>query len=83
MLNKLPLSAMMLAFSASLLGCNQDSSNVTAKPTVSNEDAKQFVEKAQQELEKVRFPSAQADWVYQTHINQDTAALSAYLSEII
>tara|TARA_R110000751_G_scaffold91266_3_gene178892 strand:- start:77400 stop:79193 length:1794 start_codon:yes stop_codon:yes gene_type:complete len=71
----------MLALSATLLSCNYNSNNVTVKPTTKTQDAKQFVENAQLALQKVRLPSAQAAWVYQTHINQDTAALSAYLSE--
>jgi len=67
----------MLAISVALVA----SSSVTAKPAANSQDAKLFVENAQQELQKLRLPSAQAAWVYQTHINQDTAALSAYLSE--
>lgn len=81
MLNKYPLSAMMVAISVALLACNQESSSVADKPAVSSEDAMQFVDNAQQELAKLSLPSAQAAWVYQTNINQDTAALSAYLSE--
>lgn len=79
MLNKYPLSAMMLSISVALLACNQDSD--VDKSTVTSEDAIEFVATAQQELAKVGFPSAQAEWLYQTNINQDTAALSAYLSE--
>ena len=45
------------------------------------EDARSFVDEAQQERAKLQIPQAQADWAYQTYINQDTAAVSAYLSE--
>jgi peptidyl-dipeptidase A len=83
MLNKYPLSVVMLAVSVALLSCNQDSNSgkTESKPMLSSDDAKQFVDNAQLELEKISFPSATASWVYQTNINQDTAALSAYLSE--
>jgi peptidyl-dipeptidase A len=81
---KYPLSALMLALSVGLTACSQESKNthetsVTAKITA--KDAEQFVANAQQQLEQLRLPSSQASWVYQTHINQDTAALSAYMSE--
>lgn len=74
---------MMLALSVALSACNQTEKpqETEAKPTLNSEQAKQFVDNAQQELEKLRLPSAQAAWVYQTHITQDTAALSAYMSE--
>jgi peptidyl-dipeptidase A len=73
----------MLGISIALLACNQEPSSVTntAKAAPNAEDAKQFVVKAQQDLQKLKLPEAQAAWVYQTHINQDTAALSAYISE--
>jgi peptidyl-dipeptidase A len=76
-----PLGALVLAVSVSLSACNQDSSSVASTPMTNKEDAKQFVEKAQRELLKLKLPQAQADWVYQTNINQDTAALSAFISE--
>ena len=81
MLKKLPLNSIMIAMSIALSACNQtpDSDSKEAKATP--ESAKQFVEKAQTELSKLGLPSAQAAWVYQTHINQDTAALAAYMSE--
>jgi len=83
MLNKYPLSAVMVAISVALLSCNQNASSdkTESKAMLSSDDAKQFVDNAQLELEKLSFPSATASWVYQTNINQDTAALSAYLSE--
>ncbi|WJG07872.1 M2 family metallopeptidase [Aliiglaciecola sp. LCG003] len=46
-------------------------------------DAKDFVDKAQQDIATLQLPAAQAEWAYQTYINQDTAALSAYMSEKI
>ncbi|WP_299074421.1 M2 family metallopeptidase [uncultured Paraglaciecola sp.] len=79
-----PLSAIMLALSVGLTACNQNTPSVeptASTPVVTADDAKQFVDTAQQKLGKLSLPSAQAAWVYQTHINQDTAALSAYFSE--
>ena len=81
MSKNVPLSAMVLAVSVAISACNQDSSSVVTIPADKKEDAKLFVEKAQKELIKIKLPEAQADWVYQTNINQDTAALSSYISE--
>lgn len=44
-------------------------------------DAKQFVDKAQEEIAKLQTPAAQAAWVYSTYINKDSAAVAAYLEE--
>lgn len=74
-------SALMLALSASLVACNNETNSDPIEPKLTSEDAKVFVLGAQQALEKLQLPAAQASWVYQTHINQDTAALSAYMSE--
>jgi peptidyl-dipeptidase A len=81
MLHKYHFSLIMLALSASLVACSSESTSVPIDPKLSSEDAKTFVIEAQQALEKLQLPSAQAAWVYQTHINEDTAALSAYMSE--
>lgn len=74
------MNAMVVAITVALTACNQDSNSVASTPMLNKEDAKQFVEKAQQDLLKLKLPEAQAAWVYQTNINQDTAALSAYIS---
>jgi peptidyl-dipeptidase A len=74
-------SALMLALSASLVACNNETNSDPIAAKLTSEDAKVFVSGAQQALEKLQLPAAQASWVYQTHINQDTAALSAYMSE--
>jgi peptidyl-dipeptidase A len=80
---KLAKSALFLAISLGLSACNESSkTNTTAtKSMPSAKDAEQFVTQAQADLEKLQLPAAQAAWAYQTYINQDTAAVSAYLSE--
>ncbi|GAC32035.1 M2 family metallopeptidase [Paraglaciecola polaris] len=71
----------------SLMGCT-DNSTATSnhakqieKKPFNAADAKTFIETTQIELTKLSQPAAQAAWAYQTYINQDTAAVSAYLSE--
>jgi peptidyl-dipeptidase A len=71
----------MVALSASLVACGNKSSSEPVTPELTSEDAVIFVLEAQQELQKLQLPSAQAAWVYQTYINTDTSALSAYMSE--
>jgi peptidyl-dipeptidase A len=81
MLNKFKLSVLMLALSASSVACNNESNSELIEPELTSEDAAIFVLEAQQELQNLQLRSAQASWVYQTYINTDTAALSAYMSE--
>ena len=81
MLNKFNSSVLMVALSASLVACGNESSSEPVTPELTSEDAVIFVLEAQQELQKLQLPSAQAAWVYQTYINTDTSALSAYMSE--
>ncbi|WP_425542110.1 M2 family metallopeptidase [Bowmanella denitrificans] len=86
--NKLTLSAIMVGLSMSLAACQQDQAASNQSPakveqaaTHSAQDARDFIESAQAEMEKLQFPASQAAWAYATYINQDTAAVSAYLSE--
>lgn len=81
MLNKFHLSVLMVALSSSFVACNNESNSELIEPELTNDDAAIFVLEAQQELQKLQLRSAQASWVYQTYINTDTAALSAYMSE--
>lgn len=83
MLNNYPLSAVVLSVSIALTSCNPqaESDDIETAPTLTKQDAQTFVKSAQQALMKTQLPSAQAAWVYQTHITGDTAKLSAYLSE--
>ncbi|MCC2604184.1 M2 family metallopeptidase [Planctobacterium marinum] len=84
-MNKRSLLAIMVATAFGVSGCNNASETATVEkapekqPTA--EDAKTFIANAQKELEKLQLPAAQAAWAYQTYIIQDTAAVSAYLSE--
>ncbi|NCP64214.1 MAG: M2 family metallopeptidase [Paraglaciecola sp.] len=77
-------NALVLAIALGLAACNETSTTAVSGPvnqTLVAADAQQFVSEAQAELAKLQYPAAQAAWVYQTNINQDTAALTAYLSE--
>lgn len=56
-------------------GLSDDTQALTA------EDARQFVEDAQKQLEVIGIEGAQIFWVYQTYINNDTQALAARISE--
>ncbi|XOV78245.1 MAG: M2 family metallopeptidase [Aestuariibacter sp.] len=82
------LAGLVAASSLTLIACGPSEDNTTAEqkaapvmkqPTA--EEARQFIADAQAELEKLQLPAAQAAWAYATYINQDTAAVSAYLSE--
>lgn len=84
-----PFSAIMLSLTLAFSGCGDDSVPSQTSKTkelsahLTAQDAKEFVEQAQQEVEQLMGPAAQAAWAYQTYINQDTAALSAYMNEKI
>lgn len=73
-----------IVISAALVGCNDETSQtkqVSVKPTA--EEAKQFVEASQAEMAKMVVPAAHAQWSYATNINFDTAAVSAYMGEVL
>jgi peptidyl-dipeptidase A len=77
-------NSLVLAIALGLAACNDASTttdSVPANQALNAADAQLFVSEAQAELAKLQYPAAQAAWVYQTNINQDTAALTAYLSE--
>ena len=82
--NKPSLMAVLVATAIGLTACSPKQSPSRSAPTpetLTAEDAKAFVENAQKELQELSHPAAQAAWAYQTYIIQDTAAVSAYLSE--
>lgn len=85
MLKKIKLSALPVAISFAIMGCTPPQTENAAKQLddkpLTAQDAKTFVEQAQEELHQLQLPAAQAEWAYQTYINQDTAAVTAYLSE--
>lgn len=83
MRNHFKLGTLFISIALGLSGCGgeNESSAVEQPKALSSVNAKQFVEDSQSELEKLQLPAAQAEWAYQTYINQDTAAVSAYLSE--
>lgn len=80
----LKTSTLLIAISLALSGCadpNDTESKSNHSKPLTEQDAKAFLERAQSDLEKLAHPQAQAEWAYQTYIIQDTAAVSAYLSE--
>lgn len=62
-----------------LTACGNDTPPSSSSTTA--EDAKAFLVAAQTDLEQLQLPAAQAAWVYQNFITEDTAALSASLGE--
>ncbi len=82
MQNKLTPCALMVIAALGLSACSkpQQQMNDEVKPLTA-QDAKDFIENAQQELAKLQMPAAQAEWAYQTYIIKDTADVTAYLSE--
>lgn len=85
MTTKLSIFAVIISTALGLTACGNSDTNQSAKTKKdtlpSALDATTFVENAQKDLEKLQLPAVQAAWAYQTYINQDTAAVSAYLSE--
>ncbi len=77
---KYSISTVALVIALALFGCNKEPHSHSEK-LVQPGDPEQFVQRAQQEIEALQLPAAQAAWVYQTYINQDSAALAAYTSE--
>lgn len=73
--------ALFMLTSLGLSACgNSQSPALTEEPALTAEDAKRFIDDAQAELAALQLPAAQAEWAYQTYINQDTAAVTAHLS---
>ncbi|MFT4994043.1 MAG: peptidyl-dipeptidase A [Paraglaciecola sp.] len=83
MRQKFKASALLVFSILTLNACNNDSINtqLTQSKQLTSKDAEEFITNAQSELSKLQLPEAQAAWSYQTYINQDTAAVSAYMSE--
>ena len=79
-------SLVSLGLVAALSGCQpaseppQETTETT--PMYTAEDAAMFVESAQREMEKMQVPAAKAAWLYATNINEDTATVNAYISEL-
>ncbi|AXT40619.1 peptidase M2 family protein [Alteromonas sp. BL110] len=69
--------------SVSLMGCGESTAQTEHKPELTAQDAKQFLQQAQDDIAKMQVPAAHAQWSYATNINFDTAAVSAYFSEVL
>ncbi|ALS98870.1 M2 family metallopeptidase [Lacimicrobium alkaliphilum] len=80
---KLTIPALVVAMALGTSACQQqpESQSPDTAKALTPEDARNFLKDAQAELEKLQLPAVQAAWAYATYINQDTAAVSAYLSE--
>lgn len=76
---------LIVALSGALLACTNvqqpDTSSAAAAPTAA--DAKAFLVAAQKDLQDKEYPAAQAAWVYQNFITEDTAALQAMHGQIL
>ena len=79
--NKRTLIAALV--SVSLMGCGESTTQTEIKPELTAQDAKQFLQQAQSDIAKMQVPAAHAQWSYATNINFDTAAVSAYFSEVL
>ncbi|WP_395345397.1 M2 family metallopeptidase [Ningiella sp. W23] len=51
--------------------------------TLTQEDAKGFLQKVENDITKLSTPAAHAAWAYATHINYDTAKVNTYFTEQI
>ena len=63
-----------------LIAC-KPSTESTPSPTLSADDAKQFLAQMEADISKLQKPAAHAAWAYATHINYDNAQVDAYFSE--
>ncbi|WP_088329065.1 M2 family metallopeptidase [Lacimicrobium sp. SS2-24] len=80
---KITMPALVVAMALGTVSCEQQAQNQAQgnAQALTAEDARNFITNAQAELEKLQLPAVQAAWAYATYINQDTSAVSAYLSE--
>ncbi len=69
--------------SLSLIGCGESTTQTEINPELTAQDAKQFLQQAQDDVAKMQVPAAHAEWSYATNINFDTAAVSAYFNEVL
>ena len=69
--------------SLSLIGCGERTTQTEINPELTAQDAKQFLQQAQDDVAKMQVPAAHAEWSYATNINFDTAAVSAYFNEVL
>ena len=74
------LSAAVLAFLGSAVAAETAAQGAAPKPPTA-EEAKAFVEAAEQDLLKLWIDTGRADWVKSTHITDDTEALAAEANE--
>ncbi len=80
-------TVLALALASALAACSQQAPEtaapaaapVAAGPTVA--DAEKFVAEAEAELERLVIEASRADWIANTHITEDTEALTAKASE--
>jgi peptidyl-dipeptidase A len=63
--------------SVAALGTALAAGAVQAQEPAGSQSAQQFVQQAEASFAKATVEAAQAEWVYQTYINQDTEALTA------
>lgn len=80
------LCLVSLGLLAALSGCQPATKAPTETsepaPLYTAEDAAMFVGSAQRDIEKIKVPAAKAAWLYATNINDDTAVVNAYISEL-
>jgi peptidyl-dipeptidase A len=57
------------------------SSDVQTAKVYTAQDASDFIQQVEADIEKLSKPSAHASWAYATHINYDTAQVNAYFNE--
>lgn len=84
MRHTLRVSAACIAISLAVSGCTNPQVEKADSPinsALTEQDAIIFLQTVQADIEKLQLPAAKAEWAYQTYINQDTAAVTAYLSE--
>ena len=66
--------------SSSYVAAHNDAKSVSNAP-LTGADARDFLAKVEEDIQKLSQPAAHAAWAYATHINYDTAKVNAYFSE--
>jgi peptidyl-dipeptidase A len=75
-------NTLLVATIIAVTACSPKPDSKIQKPKVyTAQNAVEFIQQVEADIEKLSKPSAHASWAYATHINYDTAQVNAYFNE--
>lgn len=75
-------NTLLVATIIAVTACSPKPDSNMQKPKVyTAQNAVEFIQQVEADIEKLSKPSAHASWAYATHINYDTAQVNAYFNE--